>query len=188
MTCPECDNNPNYSSDRCALNGGVPFEHPTGIPNLKIGEIIARNPNSYNTVKQVLLNLQSQCEIGKTKEWVRVGCDGLPYSIANKLIYDVILCKVCNDYIDTGKETIESHFINANPENTNVEFTKVMASRSDKPLNQVRKSVFDNFEFKDPSDEHGSTFNFDKEVQMFRTAIRKSNLRLEEPLKSLDGQ
>lgn len=68
----------------------------------------------------------------------------------------------------------------------------VTTSRSDKPLKQVTQSVLDNFGLKDPSDEHGSTFNHDKEVQMFRTVIRKSNLlenpHLEESLKSLDGQ
>jgi hypothetical protein len=35
----------------------------------------------------------------------------------------------------------------------------VTASRSDKPLKQVRKSVVDNFGLKDPSDEPVSTFN-----------------------------
>ena len=44
----------------------------------------------------------------------------------------------------------------------------------------------------DPSDEHGSTFNHDKEVQMFRTVIRKSNLlenpHLKESVMSLDWQ
>jgi hypothetical protein len=70
MTCPECDYNPNFSLDRSALYGGVPSEHPSGIPSVRLGEIIAVNPNSHDTVKQVLLNLQSQCEIGKTREWV----------------------------------------------------------------------------------------------------------------------
>jgi hypothetical protein len=50
----------------------------------------------------------------------------------------------------------------------------------------------DNFGLNDPSDEHGSTFNHDKEVQMFRTVIRKSNLlenpHLKESVMSLDWQ
>lgn len=128
MTCPECDYNPNFSLDRSALYEGVPSEHPSGIPSVRLGEIIAVNSNSHDTVKQVLLNLQSQCEIGKTREWVRVGCDGVPYSIADKLINNLVLCKVCNSHIDTCKETIESHFIDVHPENTNVEFAKVFDS------------------------------------------------------------
>ena len=86
------------------------------------------NRNSHDTVKQVLLNLQSQCEIGKTREWVRVGCDGVPYSMADKLINNLVLCKVCNNHINTCKETIESHFIDIHSENTNVEFAKVFDS------------------------------------------------------------
>ena len=110
------------------LYGRVPSEHPSGIPSVRLGKIIAVNRNSHDTVKQVLLNLQSQCEIGKTREWVRVGCDGVPYSIADKLINNLVLCKVCNNHIDTCKETIESHFIDVHPENTNVEFAKVFDS------------------------------------------------------------
>lgn len=87
------------------------------------------NPNSHDTVRrQVLLNLQSHCEIGKTRVWVRVGCDGVPYSTADKLINNLVLCKVCNNHIDTCKETIESHFIDVHTENTNVEFAKVFDS------------------------------------------------------------
>ena len=84
MTCPECDYNPNFSLDQSALYGGVPSEHPSGIPSVRLWEIIAVNPNSHDTIRQVLLNLQSQCEIGKKREWFRVGCDGVPYSIADK--------------------------------------------------------------------------------------------------------
>jgi hypothetical protein len=53
---------------------------------------------------------------------------GVPYSIADKLINNLVLCKVCNNHIDTCKETIESHFIDVHPENTNVEFAKVFDS------------------------------------------------------------
>jgi hypothetical protein len=53
MTCPECDYNLNFSLDRSALYGGVPSEHSSGIPSVRLGEIIAVNPNSHDTVKKI---------------------------------------------------------------------------------------------------------------------------------------
>ena len=43
------------------------------------------NPNSFETVKRVLLNLLGQAEVAQKRKWVHVGFDGLPYRVVADL-------------------------------------------------------------------------------------------------------
>ena len=49
-------------------------------------EPIFLNPNSFENIKLILNKLKVTLEIGSTREWSYVGCDGPPYVIASKLI------------------------------------------------------------------------------------------------------
>ena len=77
--------------------------------NIKLGEIIGVNPNSYETVKQVLLNFLEQAEVPQKRKWVRVGFDGVPYRIAADLIENMKQCTICNALIDLKAETEDEH-------------------------------------------------------------------------------
>ena len=52
----------------------------------QIGEPILLNPNSYNNLEQILDNLEVNLEIGSSREWSYIGCDGPPYCLASRLI------------------------------------------------------------------------------------------------------
>ena len=70
----------------------VPSCHPQKTPHIKLGEIIGVNPNSYETIKQVLLNLLEQRKVPQKREWVCVGFDGVPYRIATDLMENMRQC------------------------------------------------------------------------------------------------
>lgn len=66
-----------------------------------------------------------------------------------------------------------------------------MASRCDKHLKKIRGCVFQNSHLKDPGLDKTTVFEFDNEIQMFRSKIRLSGLldepRIFKPLKSIEG-
>ena len=67
----------------------LPITSQNNTPNLKcitMAEPIFLNPNSYENIKTILVTLKTNLEIGKTREWSYVGCDGPPYVIASNLI------------------------------------------------------------------------------------------------------
>lgn len=106
--CPNCGYNPNTITDRTILYEGVPSKHPDHPPNVKLGEIIGVNPNGIESVKEVLMNIMTQCDVGNSRQWVRVGCDGVPYAIADKLINQCLVCGICNEQMSCN--AIETHF------------------------------------------------------------------------------
>ena len=78
-------------------------------PHIKLREIIGVNANSYETVKQVLLNLLKQAEVPQKRKWVHVGFDGVPYQIATNLIENMKQCTIYNALIDLKVETEDEH-------------------------------------------------------------------------------
>jgi len=64
---------------------------------VKLGEIIGVNPNGIESVKEVLMNIMTQCDIGNSRQWVRVGCDGVPYVIADTLINQCLACEIATN-------------------------------------------------------------------------------------------
>jgi hypothetical protein len=66
------------------------------------------NPNSYESIKLVLRKIGLEAGIRRyrigsdessTRDWIFVMCDGLPYSIAHKLIHDSYYCVKCYESI-----------------------------------------------------------------------------------------
>ena len=54
--------------------------------SLKTGEPILVNPNSYNTIKKIISSLKVDLGIGTHRDWVFIGCDGPPYTLASRII------------------------------------------------------------------------------------------------------
>ena len=46
--------------------------------NQQMGEPTLLNPNSYDNMKIILSSLKENLDIGKTRQWSFVGCDGSP--------------------------------------------------------------------------------------------------------------
>ena len=78
-SCSSCSVSFKTVHDREELYENLPSCHPEKTPNIKLGEIIGVNPNSYETVKQVLFNILEQAEVPQKRKWVHVGFDGIPY-------------------------------------------------------------------------------------------------------------
>ena len=113
--------------DREELYENVPSCHSEETPHIKLGEIIGVNPNSYETVKQVLLNILEQTEVPQKRKWVRVGFDGVPYRIAADLIENMKQCTICNALIDLKVETEDEHHEECHPEEENIVLKKALS-------------------------------------------------------------
>ena len=92
--------------------------------HIKLGEIIGVNPNSYEAVKQVLLNILEQAEVPQKRKWVCVGFDGVPYRIAADLIENMKQCAICNALIDLQVETEDEHHEECHSEEENIVLKK----------------------------------------------------------------
>ena len=112
--------------DREQLYENVPSCHPEKTPHIKLGEIIGVNPNSYETVKEVFLNLWEQAEVPQKRKWVRVGFDGVPYRIAADLIENVKQCTICNTLIDLKVETEDKQHEECHPDEENIVLKKAL--------------------------------------------------------------
>jgi hypothetical protein len=93
------------------------------------------------------------------------------------------------DYVtEAENRTLKSHL----PPGIPTEENWRVASRLDRHLKKLRRSVFERACLRDPNDEKTSTFNFEEEIQMFRSRIRVSgmlkNPRVPRPLRSIDGK
>ena len=100
------------------------YHHVTQKKHLKLGEIIGVNPNSYETVKEVLLNLFEQAEVPQKKKWVHVGFGGVPYQIAADLIENMKQCTICDALVDLKVETEDEHCKECHPEEENIVLKK----------------------------------------------------------------
>ena len=50
-----------------------------------MGEPVLMNPNSYATVEAILESYKDLHGIGHSRHWVFLGCDGVPYRLANQI-------------------------------------------------------------------------------------------------------
>ena len=55
---------------------------------MKMAEPVMLNPNSYTNVENILLNLKESADIGKSREWVFLGCGGPPYCFEERIAND----------------------------------------------------------------------------------------------------
>jgi hypothetical protein len=91
------------------IYGDVPNGHPAEKPSIKMGEIIGVNPNSKASLKVVLAKLSEQAGIGKEREWVRIGFDGVPYRMVDNIIKTHVVCDVCGAEVDLSKMSFVLH-------------------------------------------------------------------------------
>lgn len=112
--CPNCSHDSNFLTSRIELYSDVPSCHFELPAMVKMGEVIGVNPNSRESVKEVLKNVLKQCDVGRSRKWVRIGCDGVPYSIADSLIDSLVICPVCNEELDLQIHSFETHVFENN--------------------------------------------------------------------------
>ena len=64
----------------------IEHNHPESPPEIKLGEPVLTNPCSYASVKEVLDSLLHTIVNNTDRKWTILGCDGLPYILASRLI------------------------------------------------------------------------------------------------------
>ena len=52
----------------------------------QMGEPVLLNPNSYDNLRVILDSLKVNLDIGNTRHWSFIGCDGPPYCLASRLV------------------------------------------------------------------------------------------------------
>lgn len=67
----------------------------TGYYKLIVGEPIFENPCSYDAVEKVLDHFLEEVGVGTSRQWAAIGCDGLPYVLASRIIEEIFVCPVC---------------------------------------------------------------------------------------------
>ena len=90
----------------------VKSHHPKEPPLAIIGEPIILNPNSYERVTQVLDHMSSVSGLTCTpprRKWISIGCDGLPYLLAAKVIDRTFVCPQCGECVNSGAEDFAAH-------------------------------------------------------------------------------
>lgn len=74
-----------------------PYRHidskVAGKTEVKILDPVMVNPCSYHSLETVLDNIVRNCN----REWVVIGCDGLPYVLCSKIIENYHVCPTCNE-------------------------------------------------------------------------------------------
>ncbi|KAJ8017459.1 hypothetical protein HOLleu_45119 [Holothuria leucospilota] len=88
------------------------------------------NPNSFETVKEVFLEIGKDFKVAKytnsseesKREWLLVVCDGVPYTIGQKVVKETFRCPQCGAVI-FGKDSFEEHCMAShNSEKQNMEY------------------------------------------------------------------
>ena len=67
--------------------------HVAGKTEVKIMDPIMVNPCSYASLVTVLDNITTKCN----REWVVIGCDGLPYILCSRIIDNYYVCPTCHE-------------------------------------------------------------------------------------------
>ncbi|XP_070541428.1 uncharacterized protein [Ptychodera flava] len=96
--------------------------HPDEPVKVKCGEPIFVNPNSYETVTEVLraigkaanVSQDASEESSNARKWLKITMDGLPYSLARNIISETFICTVCNESV-YGQDKLDSHFKKTHP-------------------------------------------------------------------------
>lgn len=114
-SCPQCQYDPNNIESRTILYRNVPSKHPEMLPNIKMGEIIGLNPNSRDSITEILKQIKTQTGVGSDRKWIRLGFDGVPYNIADSIIESLIICDICQQEIDTQKGSFDAHIESNHP-------------------------------------------------------------------------
>ncbi|XP_062603684.1 uncharacterized protein LOC134265484 [Saccostrea cucullata] len=60
-----------------------------------MGEPCFENPCSYEAVEKVLQHILEEADVGARREWTVIGCDGLPFTLASRIIENTFVCPHC---------------------------------------------------------------------------------------------
>ena len=74
-----------------------PYDHiesfVAGKTEVKLMDPVMVNPCSYNSLETVMDDIVAKCD----REWVLIGCDGLPYVLCSKIVDNYHLCPTCSE-------------------------------------------------------------------------------------------
>lgn len=77
----------------------IPHFHPQPPPKVIVADPVMCNPNSFQTLLNVLRTIGSRCGIKRygtgNREWITVYMDGLPYYIIINFIFNTLYCTDC---------------------------------------------------------------------------------------------
>ena len=118
--CPKCSYNASHYELSYDPYFRTPHRHADGFSTMHIGEPLMENPNSYKSVRKVVNHIRNLCDVGNTRKWTMISCDGVPYYFAAKIQDELVICEKCFDEIN--KSDIEKHASTHN--NEDVEFQK----------------------------------------------------------------
>lgn len=104
------------SPSNCTPKGnrteGMPYEDvaQTTVVHCKVydQECLLMNPNSFNTVREVLEHIQKTA-LSEDRKWVTVVVDGIPFSLAQDIVRSWVYCHICKDVI--REKEISSHYV-----------------------------------------------------------------------------
>ena len=71
--------------------------------------MIDLNLSSYKTVEILLENLHNWIFFAVNREWLCIGFDGVPYPLANEIIYGLDQCTAYGEIINVNELTHEEH-------------------------------------------------------------------------------
>ncbi|RIB09238.1 hypothetical protein C2G38_2044483 [Gigaspora rosea] len=83
-----CDNESSLNSTyipRISITQRRVIDQGINIPDIYIPDPVNINPNSIANIKKILLHIETITGIKRTRNWVAVTCDGVPYHHALKL-------------------------------------------------------------------------------------------------------
>lgn len=92
-------------------NQGMPYEDiPQMTSSCKIHdqECLLVNPNSHNTVFEVLEHIQ-KIALSESHQWVTIVVDGVPYCLAQDIIRNSVYCHICKEVL--REKEISDHYV-----------------------------------------------------------------------------
>lgn len=106
----------NSSSTTPKESQGMPYEDISQMPSsCKIydQECLLVNPNSHNTVREVLEHIQ-KIALSDGRQWVTVVVDGIPFSLAQDIIRNSVYCHICKEVL--REKEITNHYADSHNE------------------------------------------------------------------------
>ena len=110
--CPSCQLDANNYPQSFDPYYRTDSKHPVEKPIVHIGEPCMVNPNSFESLKNVLIHVSATNKLGKNennRKWTLLICDGVPYTIASNLQDKYLFCNICKEEIKNmvGIEELE---------------------------------------------------------------------------------
>lgn len=120
---------------------GMPYED---IPQMQSPckiydqECLLVNPNSHNTVQEVLEHIQ-KISLCKGRQWITVVVDGIPFSLAQDIIRNTVYCHICQKVL--REKEISSHYVESHNEPSPSQLQRVFTNILLRPGELLRTFV-----------------------------------------------